>query len=169
MNADDINQIMDDCKNPVSLGDLVERVTSTNRAKWRDLPKEPGVYAVCLEGWGNAIFSTDAGMAIYAKPCDPEVLYDKRNRILASGKTDILYIGKGRNLCKWVQQLARFGAGKARNHKGGEWLWQIDMIKETSLRTWCCSEDECKHLKQRLLDKFYECHGDLPLANRSKP
>lgn len=129
MEASDINQFMGEEARVVELGGLLERAGRQGRTQWRDLLDSPGIYAVCLTGWRTCSFSSDAGMAKHANPASPKSLCDKRDRILTFGQTDILYIGKAGgktgSLRKRVSQLVRFGVGKAKNHRGGEWLWQL--------------------------------------------
>ncbi len=171
MKASDIDDVLGVDAQSVSLGDLLARAKGPGRANWRDLPKSPGIYAVCLGGWNTISFASDAGQARHAKPADTKLLREMRRRILAAGPTDILYIGKagGRNgdLRQRVSQLARFGVGKADNHSGGEWLWQVQGIKDAELRMWSCPGNRPEPLKGELLERFRSDHGDLPLANRN--
>ena len=170
MKTSDIEQILGKKAKVVSLGDLLARVDGPRRATWRDLPASPGVYAVCLPGWEAHSFAADAGRAQYAEPASSSLLRDKQDRILAGGSTDILYIGKAgaktSNLRKRVRQLARFGLGRASNHKGGEWLWQLEGIDEAAVRMWCCPRGRPEPLERELLERFRADHGDWPLANR---
>ncbi len=170
MKASDIDDILSMDARSVSLGDLLARANSPGRASWQDLPQFPGIYAVCLRGWNTISFASDAGHARYAEPADPNLLCERRRRILAAGPTDILYIGKAGSrtstLRKRVRQLARFGVGRAKNHAGGEWLWQVQGISDADLRMWCCPRSRSEPLKRDLLERFRNDHGDLPLANR---
>ncbi len=170
MKASDIDRILGVKAQSVSLGDLLARANGRGRATWQDLPASPGVYAVCLRGWNTLLFATDAGHARHADPADPNLLRDKRHRILAAGPTDILYIGKAggktSNLRNRVSQLAFFGVGRTVKHKGGEWLWQVRGINDANLRMWCCPRDEPEPLERALLERFKNDCGELPLANR---
>ena len=154
MKASDIGQIAGGQAEVVSLGDLLARAVGPGRAIWQDLPASPGVYAVCLPGWEAHSFAADVSRAQHAKPADPSLLHDKRDRILAAGPTDILYIGKagGRtsNLRKRVRQLARFGVGRAPNHSGGEWLWQLEGVDEAQLWLWCCPRGRPEPLEREM-------------------
>ena len=167
MKASDIEQIMGGKAEVVSLGDLLARADGPGRATWQDLPASPGIYAVCLPGWEAHSFAADAGRAQYAEPANSSLLRDKRDRIRAAGPTDILYIGKASNLRKRVRQLARFGVGRASNHRGGEWIWQLEGIDEAQLRMWCCPRGRPEPLEHELLARFRADHGDWPLANRN--
>ena len=154
----------------VSMGELLGRASGPGRATWKDLPDCPGIYTVCLPGWTTCPFSADACMARHAEPADPCLLNDKRNRILAAGFADILYIGKAgaekSNLRTRVSQLIRFGVGLADNHSGGEWLWQLEGIHEAQLRMWCCPRGRSEQIERTLLEQFKADHGEWPLANR---
>lgn len=162
----DIEQLLGVKGQFVSLGNLLARVDGPIRATWQDLPASPGIYAVCLSGWQTRSFLSDGGRAKHANPEAPSRLRSKREQILTSSPTDIVYLGKTSNLRRRVKDLARFGVGRVDNHKGGEWLWQLDGIDEAQVHMWCCSRDRPKSLKCKLLDRFRAEHGDLPFANR---
>lgn len=171
MKASDIEQIIGGKAAVVSLGDLLSRADGSGRAAWWDLPTSPGVYAVCLSGWEAHSFAADAGRAHHAEPANCGLLRDKRDRIMAGGPTDILYIGKAgattRILRERVRELARFGVGRASNHKGGEWLWQLEGIDEAVVRMWCCPRGRPEPLERKLLARFRADHADWPFANRA--
>ncbi len=153
----------------VLLADLLVRAASPERGPWNGLPlaRTPGIYAVCLPDWQDRRFNIDAGNARYANPAGVKTLKDKRNRILAAGPTDILYIGASGCLRRRMQQLGRFGMGRAKNHKGGEWLWQVEEIGQAKTRMWCCTGSSTEqNCKSGLLVLFQEEHKELPLANR---
>ncbi len=166
MRVSDIEQDMGGKEVAVPMRELLQHADSQRRANWTVLPDCPGVYAVCLSDWTTRSFTADTHLARYATPVDPCQLCDKRNRILAAGFTDILYIGKASNLRKRIRQLARFGVGRDKNHKGGEWLWQLEGIEKAQLRMWCCPRGEPERIERKLLEQFKAVHGDWPLANR---
>ena len=168
MKTSDIDLLVDGNAKVVSLDDLLARASGPGRATWQDLPAIPGVYAVLMPRWSTSSFVNNAGRASHAEPTDSNVLHDKRDRILAAGSTDILYIGKASNLRHRVRQLARFGVGRAGNHKGGEWLWQLEGIDEAQVKMWCCQRGRPETLERELLDRFRADHGDWPLANRTR-
>ncbi len=171
MKVSNIEQIMGGGANMVSLGDLLARVCGSGPATWQDLPASPGIYAVCLPNWEAHSFADHAGRAQHAEPDDPGLLRGKRDRILAAGPTDILYIGKAggktSNLRKRVSKLARFGMGQTSKHKGGEWLWQLEGIDKAQLWMWCCPRGRPREHERELLEQFRAYHGDWPLANRT--
>ena len=171
MKVSDIEQNMGVKAEVVPLGELLARASSSRQATWLDLPASPGIYAVCLPGWEAYSFTLDPGQAKHAEPACPSVLHNKRDRILAAGPTDILYIGKAGakagDLRKRVRLLARFGVGRADNHSGGEWLWQFEGIGKAQVRMWCCPRGRPEPLERELLVRFKDQHGDWPFANRA--
>ena len=167
MKAADIEQYVGGKARVVSLSDLLARADGPGRATWKDLPHSPGIYAVCLPSWRAHSFAADAGRAKHAKPENPDLLRNKLDRILAAGPTDILYIGKAIQLRQRVCQLARFGLGRDSNHRGGEWLWQLEGINKAHVRMWRYLRARPEPLERELLDRFRHDHGDLPLANRT--
>ena len=171
MKAADIDREAGGIPERVSLVNLLGRAAAARGAAWLDLPAAPGIYAVCLPGWELQLFAADAGRARHAEPADPRQLDAKRDGIPAAGPTDILYIGKAgaakSSLRKRVRQLARFGVGRTKDHRGGEWLWQLRGIDEALVRMWCCPRGRPEPLERELLARFRDDHGDWPLANRN--
>lgn len=153
------------------LDDLMDRAANQKRASWVDIPARPGVYVVCLPNGMIPSFTAHAGLAIHAIPEDPRVLQGRRDSILQHGPTGILYIGKGsgrKGLRQRVRQLVRFGVGRATNHGGGEWLWQVEQIRCAQLLMRCCSVGWAEGLESELLARFKKDHGSWPLANRNR-
>ena len=158
-------------KRNVPLRKLLQKAGSQVRQYWSELPDLPGVYAVCLSGWEDCPINSHAGEARHAEPTDASELRDKRDRILEANWTDILYIGKAGGTGKStirnrVRQLARFGVGRAANHKGGSPLWQLNGISEADLHMWCGLRDCPESLEGELLERFRMEHGVWPFANR---
>lgn len=148
------------------LGSLVERVEAPGRADWSDIPVKSGIYVVFLPPNVSFEVSQSSGAAVHASPAPMAELYEKWNRINRRDSTDILYIGKGANLRKRIRALARFGAGKSKNHGGGEWMWQITQIRSTKLLVQACHSGKHIPFEKWLLDSFKKQHGDWPFANR---
>ncbi|MDX2472339.1 MAG: hypothetical protein QNL91_01395 [Candidatus Krumholzibacteria bacterium] len=114
-------------------------------------------------------FTSSPGSAKFAKSEDLDVLHSKWNRIQRKATTDILYIGKGDSIRSRVSQLARFGAGRAKNHAGGEWLWQVHNIGNAKVLMQSCPNGKQVGFENWLLEKFHREHGEYPLANRKGP
>ena len=150
------------------LGALLQRVSGP-RATWTDLGKEAGIYVVYCEVKQALHFEPHSGTATYAKTTNPEFLGQEWQRINERAPTDIVYIGKGDNIRKRVRLLVRFGVGRADNHHGGEWMWQIQEIKEANVLTQTCPVGRQKAFENWLLERFREEHGCYPLANQKGP
>ncbi len=151
------------------LGELVARADSAGSASWTDLPKRSGVYIVSWPLEEQPSFRPNTGDAYYAVPADRYALQMKWERIHAHYPTDILYIGKADSIKSRVRLLARFGAGRARSHHGGEWMWQIDGIGNALLTVQSCPPGMHHGFENWLLERFHHEHGDYPLANRVGP
>lgn len=149
--------------------DLLGRAAASDRSSWRDLLDSPGIYVVQLKHDANLELLETCALAVHATACPPSELHKKNKRIQRAGSTDILYIGKGNNIRDRVRQLARFGVGRARNHAGGEWLWQVTRIGEATVVMQSTPSGKQVPFEDWLLDKFHLSHGDYPLANRDGP
>lgn len=150
----------------LDFGSLVTRAESKVRARWTDLPKLPGVYLVYLPKGKDVRFSDSCGAAIHGSPSPVSVLDKKWEGINHQTSTDILYVGKADCLRKRIREFARFGAGKAKNHAGGEWLWQVQAVRSTGIRIICCPPGKEVPFEKWVLDSFRAEHRDWPLANR---
>lgn len=148
------------------MGSLLERAESLCRAYWTDIPKLAGIYIVFLPP--NVPFNSrySTGMATHASPTAEADLSRRWREINGRATTDIVYIGKGADVRKRIRLLARFGCGKARNHKGGEWMWQVTGIRSASILIQACPGGKQVPFEKALLDMFFAQHGDWPLANR---
>lgn len=162
MNAQEIPTAPPYQRHYFNMADLLDRVSSP-RARWVDLPKEAGVYVVYTPT--PPIFQ--AQTALQARSL-AEVTF-LQNKWQATQPTDILYIGKASNIRQRVRALVRFGVGKAKNHRGGEWLWQVANIRQAKLLTQTCPTGQDEPFESYLLAQFKEAHGQLPLANRKEP
>ena len=171
MQVSDIDRFVGSCGTTHCMNDLLRRAAGPARATWTDIPLCPGIYAVYLPDTALPSFTTHAGRAKHAAPTEPERLCAKRDSIAATKPTNLLYIGKAggrrRTLRERIAELARFGMGKARNHKGGEWLWQVERIAEAWILTRCCARGEAERIECELLVQFRRDHGEWPIANRN--
>ena len=148
---------------------LLARARLTDRANWTDLPRAPGIYLVCWTGAEQPIFSDGTGEAKCATPVSARCLQERWKHINQAEPTDIIYIGKGDDLRNRVRALARFGIGKAKNHKGGEWMWQITDIPELKIILHTCPLGKQVAFEGFLLERFCKQHGSWPLANINGP
>ena len=148
------------------LGELLARVVAPGKASWTDIPEASGVYLVGIDDLENARFGAETGKAKYVGPRDPHCLAAMWKSIQANAPTDIVYIGKGDDLHDRIPSLARFGVGCARNHKGGEWMWQIVGIEAARVVAQSCPHGKQVASEKWLLDTFRIQHGNWPLANR---
>lgn len=83
----------------------------------------------------------------------------------------VVYIGKGDNLQRRLEQYADFGAGKPIGHWGGRYIWQIRGSARL-LVAWneCARNETAAMMESRLLRQFKAAHGGrLPFANISDP
>ena len=147
-----------------NLVDLLKRVLDVRRASWKDIYKDSGIYMVYHKNPTKIKFNGHGGQS----NCDAikkEKLQAKWHKISRTNETDIIYIGKG-NVRHRVRSLIRFGLGKAKNHSGGEWLWQIDDYEEMRLIISYCPRGKEAAYERYLLELFKTEHGDWPLANR---
>lgn len=149
-----------------SLSELINRLKGPGRAHWTDIPKESGVYITFLPNEIEIHFNREPCKAIHTQVTSIAELKDKWNKINKDVNTDILYIGKADNLKKRVSELVRFGAGRAKNHVGGEWLWQVNNIMHAKIMLIPCPHGKQLAFEKYLLNQFVKEHKILPLANR---
>jgi len=148
---------------------LIKQAKS-RRANWMNLPKEPGIYVVFWTQADPPTFSDTSGQAKYAEAGSALTLQAKWEGITKEAATDILYFGRtGNSLKARIRQLVRFGIGKAENHKGGEWLWQVEKIGTANILVQGTPKSEVAAFENWLLDRFYKQHKNHPLANRDGP
>ena len=165
MFSKDVSSVKGYSNKTLSLYSLLKRCSLHGRTDWNDLPGGSGVYIVYLPDTAPD-FQESTGDAIHAEPCSVFELTRKWESINKDCLTDIIYVGKGDDVKKRVRTLIRFGVGKARNHKGGEWLWQIKNIELAYIRIITCPQGKQAAFEKWVLDSFYSEHGNWPLANR---
>lgn len=153
----------------IDLRNLLTRAKGPERASWLDLSSAPGIYVVRWVKSESPVFLSDAGEAAYATTKPQQCLESKWDRINQNSTTDIIYIGKGDSLKKRIRLLVMFGVGRRRNHKGGEWMWQIENIDSSELVSQTCPLGKQVGFENALLERFIKEHGDVPLANRYGP
>ena len=151
------------------MSDLLRRADGLGRARWTDLPDVPGIYVVYWTTDTSPEFMDDAGKAMFATPTNSPHLRMKWDKIQSAIPTDIIYFGKADNIRRRVRLLIRFGVGKANNHQGGEWIWQIREIASAEVLVQSCPSGKQLAFENWLLYTFYADHNDYPLANRKGP
>jgi hypothetical protein len=97
---------------------------------------------------------------------DPSVPIDRLASEWVEG-TDIVYVGRAKNLRQRVNQLARFGRGEPIGHWGGRLLWQLADHRELEI-AWL-EDDAPDFLEVELVAEFVESHHQLPFANLVRP
>lgn len=132
--------------------ELNNRIQPNKRAHWKNIYKKSGVYVVYHTQLESIVFNYDAGetKTICVKP---EILKLKWNKINDKIKTDIIYIGKG-NVRNRVRSLIMFGLSLRKNHKGGEWMWQIDDVENLRILISSCPDGNEEAYENWLLEKF---------------
>ena len=169
MNVADIPESSAFARKIVTMDDLLVRASGSKRATWTDLLKGPGIYVVVWASNNPIDFAANSGRAKHATSIDPAHLREKWEEICRCKSTDIIYIGKGVNIKPRIRQLARFGVGRARNHRGGEWMWQVSGIASTSVFMYSCPIGKEIAFENWLLETFWDAHRSYPLANRNGP
>lgn len=151
-------------KGDFSLSELINRVQPPLRANWKDIYKDAGLYVVYHTNPNSIKFNDNVGKS-NAQLEESKKLEEKWEGIIKHNGTDIVYIGKG-NVRSRTRNLIHFGLGKAINHKGGEWLWQIEGSHNLRIVVTSCPDGKQAAYEKYLLDKFRDEHGNWPLANR---
>jgi hypothetical protein len=163
----DIPRWSSDCQH-FALEDLVGRARPDRRAKWTDITGQSGIYVV---RWLRS--ETPSFFAVSGRNPIPRnlkrLLVGKLDRVICGSPTDILYIGKAKNLRKRVRRLARFGASRDKSHVGGEWIWHIRDIGSAEILVLPCPEGCQVGYENSCIERFMSEHRDLPLANRVGP
>ena len=94
----------------------------------------------------------------------PYDVNDLQDRFNASGKNEILYIGKAKKLEKRIKQYIKFGLNQVNNHKGGRSIFQIKDYDQLYIEIIACENCEC--VEKSMLIGFRNQFGTLPMANR---
>jgi len=150
-----------------SIQELLNR-TDLIRAAWTDLIDSTGAYVVYVNAPDKISFASDSGAAIHAT-ITPTALLETRWKLCQRKGTDILYIGKAQSIKKRIRQLIRFGAGLARNHVGGQSLWQVRPVKDLFIASFTCPSEREQGFENELLRRFHDDHGTYPVCNGIGP
>jgi len=129
------------------------------------VPTLPGIYVVIrLSSEDPAFLETSVGG--HFKGQDPTVSTERLREKLVPG-AHILYIGRGGNLRKRLDLLARFSRGEAVGHWGGRFLWQL-ADHDDLLVAWLNTTDQ-ESQEAELIEEFAAAYDALPLANLNRP
>ena len=160
----------------LNLTPLLARAEDRQRGSWIAMSGEdawrkrlPGIYIVRRPKQPAPVFLPNPGRATHASPAAQDHLVRKWEAIISRASTDVVYVGKGNFLRGRVRLLARFGVGRCDNHKGGEWMWQIDGIEAAEIVLITCPRGRQVGFENSFLERFESVHRDHPLANRDGP
>jgi transcriptional regulator with XRE-family HTH domain len=129
------------------------------------VPALPGIYVVLrLNGDDPDFVETSVGG--YFKGQDPTVGTDRLRQKWLLGP-QVVYVGRGGNLRKRLDLLARFSRGEAVGHWGGRFLWQLADHDEL-LVAWLTTADH-EGQEAELIAEFVAAYGGLPFANLNQP
>lgn len=129
------------------------------------VPTLPGIYVVIrLSSEDPTFLETSVGG--HFKGQDPTVSTERLREKLVPG-AHILYIGRGGNLRKRLDLLARFSRGEAVGHWGGRFLWQL-ADHDDLLVAWLNTTDQ-EGQEAELIEEFAAAYDALPLANLNRP
>jgi hypothetical protein len=129
------------------------------------VPALPGIYVVIRVSSEDPDFlETSVGGPF--KGQDPTVSTERLREKWVPG-AHILYVGRGGNLRKRLDLLARFSRGEAVGHWGGRFLWQLADHDEL-LVSWLTPTDQAGQ-EAELIEEFAAAYGALPFANLNRP
>lgn len=165
MKSYDVPYPTDEYQKDYSFEELFNRVKPNKNADWKDIYKSPGVYVIYFTNDSQPFFTKTSKIS-NTNSISPFRLKQKWKLLNNEHKTDILYIGKGKNLRKRIRALIRFGHGKSNKHYGGEWIWQIENISDLRLLISSCPINQEGSYENWLLNTFKKDHHDWPLCNR---
>lgn len=131
------------------------------------VPKVAGVYAVLRELDTPPMF-LDKNPGGRFKRKNPTVSKEKLQSNWIDG-VHVIYIGKGNQLQRRIQQYLDFGAGMPIGHWGGRLIWQIENSDDFII-AWKLVEvgETARNLELKLLDEFEKIYRRLPFANLRK-
>lgn len=125
------------------------------------IPSAPGVYGVLIPPDSRVAFAQQSrGGRFNGK--DPSVPVERLKQEWVDG-TDIVYIGKSRDLRKRIEDLTKFGSGLPVGHWGGRLMWQLDKRIPLSV-AWMKTLSPAA-TETDLLDEFEARFDQLPFAN----
>lgn len=128
----------------------------------RAIPASGGVYVVSYSGRTPVTF-LPSNPARWRDGIDPTVSLSalEANWIDA----EVIYIGKGNQLRRRINQFARYGEGKATNHAGGRLIWQLAEPDQLRI-AWKETPDRVPvEVEGEMIAMFRREYGKPPFAN----
>jgi transcriptional regulator with XRE-family HTH domain len=125
------------------------------------VPALPGIYVVIRLSSEDPDF-LEASVGGHFKGRNPTVSTERLSEKWVAG-AHVLYVGRGGNLRKRLDLLARFSRGEAVGHWGGRFLWQLADHDEL-LVAWLNTTDQ-EGQEAELIDELAAAHDALPFAN----
>lgn len=126
------------------------------------VPVGGGVYVVTYSARAPVAFLPE-NSARWHNGADPTV----SRAVLEANWHDaeVVYIGKATSLRTRISQFARYGEGKATNHRGGRLIWQLAQPDELRI-AWKETPDRVPlDVERELLAMFRREYGKAPFAN----
>ena len=139
-------------------------VAELRDSKLGDVAKTHGVYLVMTDPNAHPRF-LPRSPAGHFKGKDPTVSIPdlKTNWVFGAS---ILYFGMTRDsLKKRIGTLLKYGEGKPVGHRGGRYLWQIDMSKDFKIAWMPVTDRDPRDVESELMEQFAQQYGALPFAN----
>lgn len=133
----------------------------------KDIPQEPGVYAIVKHPDSPTIF-LENGTGGFFKGENPNVpLAELQSNWVED--SSILYIGKASNLRNRLSQYFRFGQGKNIGHKGGRYIWQLSCANDFIVYWKPTPNTDPDAVETELIQFFKQSHNGMrPFANLTK-
>ena len=126
------------------------------------IPAKGGVYVVSYSGRSPVAF-LPSNPARWRDGKDPTVPLSNLNANWIDA--EVVYIGKGEQLCRRIRQFARYGDGKATNHAGGRLIWQLAEPDQLRI-SWKETPDRVPaEVEAELIASFRQQHEKPPFAN----
>lgn len=126
------------------------------------IPAVPGVYVVLRASEAAPEF-LEKGTGGFFQGKDPNVSVATLAAKWVIGES-IMYIGKGKNLHKRINELLKFGEGNDIGHRGGRYLWQLADAEELIVAWMPIGNEDA--VESYMIDEFIkQCSGQKPFAN----
>jgi hypothetical protein len=126
-------------------------------------PSSPGVYVVIYTAKKPNAFLVKSG-AGWFKGKDPTVPNEQLVANWVNG-AEVVYIGKGDQLRRRLNQLTDFGNGKHIGHSGGRLIWQLPKLANLIV-AWKETPGQIPiQVEKELIRKFRDVYGKAPFAN----